>query len=261
MKDTISRVLATTGHKVDTSEPVTKYGLDSLMANQIRNWIQSNLSVDYSMMRIMRGPTMEEMTVQIIDELHGQSGADAGQSGERSELDKWIVRTKKVEHPRLRLFCLPYFAGGASIFNAWHEFLPDDIEVCAVQFPGREERGDEKPFDNIEDLAKKFAEVVEPLLTSPIAFYSHSSGAGIALELARYLRKEKDVTPVRFIVGGARAPHVASKFKFLDAIQDDEVYKEKNIPHIKNHLRALEIPEAILENKEVFNEIDRKSVV
>lgn len=255
LKDTIARVLGTTGDKVDTSEPVTKYGLDSLMANQIRNWIQSNLSVDYSMMRIMRGPTMEEMTVQIIDELHGQSGADAGQSGERSELDKWIVRTKKVEHPRLRLFCLPYFAGGASIFNAWHEFLPDDIEVCAVQFPGREERGDEKPFDNVIDLVKKFTEVTESLLTTPIAFYSHSSGAGVALEIARYLRKEKDVTPVRFIVGGWRAPHLPSPFRFLDAIQDDEVYKEKNIPNIKAHLRSLEIPESVIENKDVFNEM------
>ena len=158
LKDTIARVLGTTGDKVDTSEPVTKYGLDSLMANQIRNWIQSNLAVDYSMMRIMRGPTMEEMTIQIIDELHGQAGADTGLTTERSELDKWIIRYKKVEHPRLRLFCMPYFAGGASIFSTWHEFLPDDIEVCAVQFPGREERGDEKPYDNVQDLMKKLGE-------------------------------------------------------------------------------------------------------
>ncbi|MBK6522729.1 MAG: thioesterase [Sphingobacteriaceae bacterium] len=150
---------------------------------------------------------------------------------------------------------MPYFAGGASIFNSWHEFLPDDIEVCAVQLPGREERGDEKPFDNIQDLVKKFTEVAEPLLTTPIAFYSHSSGAGIALELSRYLRKEKDVTPVRFIVGGWRAPHLVSPFKFLDAIKDDEVYKEKNIPNIKNHLRSLEIPDSVIDNEQVFNEM------
>ncbi|HWY12930.1 MAG TPA: SDR family NAD(P)-dependent oxidoreductase, partial [Bacteroidia bacterium] len=255
LKDTIARVLGTTGDKVDTSEPVTKYGLDSLMANQIRNWIQSSLSVDYSMMRIMRGPTMDEMAVQIIDELTGQSNADVSGSSEKSELDKWIIRTKKVENPSLRLFCLPYFAGGASIFNSWHEFLPDDIEVCAVQLPGREERGDEKPFDNIKDLVKKFTEVVEPLLTTPIAFYSHSSGAGIALEISRYLRKEKDVNPVRFIVGGWRAPHLVNPFKFLDAIKDDEVYKEKNIPNIKNHLRSLEIPDSVIDNEQVFNEM------
>lgn len=254
LKDTFARVIGTTSDKVETSQPVTKYGLDSLMANQIRNWIQSNLSVDYSMMRIMRGPTMEEMTTQIIDELTGQTSS-SNLMEEKSELDKWIIRSKKVENPRIRLFCLPYFAGGASIFTSWHELLPDDIEVCAVQLPGREERGDEKPYTDVFELVKKMAEVIEPLLTSPIAFYAHSSGAGIALELARYLRKNNDVIPVKFIVGGWRAPHLSSPFKFLNAIKDDEVYKDKNIPNIKNHLRSLEIPESVIENKEVFKEM------
>lgn len=255
LKDTFARVLGTTSDKLSTTEPVTKYGLDSLMANQIRNWVQSNLNVDYSMMRIMRGPTMEEMTTQILEELSGATGTDTSQLEEKSELDKWIIRTRKIENPRLRLFCLPYFAGGASIFNSWHEFLPDDIEVCAVQFPGREERGNEKAYDDVFELVKKLGDVMEPLLTTPIAFYAHSSGAGVALELARYLRKEKDVTPVRFMVGGWRAPHLPSPFKFLDAIAEDEVYKEKNIPNIKGHLRSLEIPESVIENDDVFNEM------
>lgn len=255
LKDTFGRVLGTTADKLSTTEPVTKYGLDSLMANQIRNWIQSNVSIDYSMMRIMRGPTMEEMTSQILEELSGAVGTDTSQLEEKSELDKWIIRTRKIENPRLRLFCLPYFAGGASIFNSWHEFLPDDIEVCAIQFPGREERGNEKAYDDVTELVKKMAEVMEPLLTAPIAFYAHSSGAGIALELARYLRKELDVTPTRFMVGGWRAPHLPSPFKFLDLIEESEVYKEKNIPNIKGHLRSLEIPESVIENDDVFNEM------
>ncbi len=255
LKDTFARVLGTTSDKIDTSEPVTKYGLDSLMANQIRNWIQSNVSVDYSMMRIMRGLSMEEMTSQILNELNGQSSADSGEMEVKSELDKWLIRTKKVDNPRLRLFCLPYFAGGASIFSSWHELLPDDIEVCAVQFPGREERGNEKAYDDVFELVKKLSEVMEPLLTAPIAFYSHSSGAGVALELCRHLRREMNVRPIKFIIGGWLAPHIVSPFKFLDAIQDDEVYKEKNIPNIKNHLRSLEIPDEVLENKEVFNEM------
>ncbi|MBI3136505.1 MAG: SDR family NAD(P)-dependent oxidoreductase [Bacteroidetes bacterium] len=255
LKETFGRVLGTTADKLNVIEPVTKYGLDSLMANQIRNWIQSNIGVDYSMMKIMRGPSMEEMTAQILDQLTGSGSASDVQGEIKSELDKWIVRTKKVENPRLRLFCLPYFAGGASIFSQWHEFLPDDIEVCAVQFPGREERGDEKPYDDVFKLVAKLAEVMEPLLTTPCAFYSHSSGCGVALELCRYLRKNYDVHPSKFLAGGWRAPHLVNPFRFLDAIADDEVYKDKNIPNIKNHLRELEIPDAVIENDEIFNEM------
>ncbi|MFH1319653.1 MAG: SDR family NAD(P)-dependent oxidoreductase [Bacteroidota bacterium] len=255
LRDTFARVLGTTADKVDTTEPVTKYGLDSLMANQIRNWIQSNASVDYSMMRIMKGPTMEEMTRQILEELDGLTLPESVELDRKNEMDKWVIRSKKTEKPRLRLFCLPYFAGGASVFNSWHEYLPDDIEVCAIQYPGREERSNEKPFDDVFELVKAITDVIEPLLTCPIAFYCHSAGAGIGLELARYLRKEKGINLANFIVGAWRAPHMSSPFKFLNAIKDNEVYKEKNIPNIKNHLKSLEIPESVLNNKEVFDEM------
>jgi len=195
------------------------------------------------------------MSTHVVDELMG-TGSMNGENGElKSELDRWIIRIKKVDNPRLRLFCLPYFAGGASIFNQWHEQLPEDIEVCAIQFPGREKRGDEKPYTDVNDLIKKMAEVMEPLLTTPVAFYSHSSGAWIALELVRYLRKHLEVHPVKFMVGGAKAAHIDSDFKFLKAIQADEVYKDKNIPNIKGHLKSLEIPNSILENDKVFNEM------
>ncbi|MFB6258520.1 MAG: SDR family NAD(P)-dependent oxidoreductase, partial [Flavobacteriales bacterium] len=252
---TFARVLGTTSKKLDVTEPTSKYGLDSLMANQVRNWIQSNFGIDYSMMQIMRGPTIEEMTQQILDELAGAETA-AGEDGEeKSELDRWIPRKKKVENPRLRLLCFPYFAGGASVFSDWHEQLPDDVEVCPVQFPGREERADEEAYDDVFELVAKMADVIEPLLSIPVAFYSHSSGAGIAFELARYLRREMNVHPVKFVVGGWRAPDMDSPFPHLQKIDDQEVYEDKNIPHIKDHLRSLEIPDSVVDNEELFNEM------
>jgi acyl transferase domain-containing protein/NADPH:quinone reductase-like Zn-dependent oxidoreductase/surfactin synthase thioesterase subunit/SAM-dependent methyltransferase/NAD(P)-dependent dehydrogenase (short-subunit alcohol dehydrogenase family)/aryl carrier-like protein len=255
LKNTFARVLGASSDKVDPTEPVTKYGLDSLMANQIRNWIQSSLSVDYSMMRIMKGPTLIEMTEQILNEMNGQLGGGDGHGEEKTELDKWVIRAKKIDNPRMRLFCLPYFAGGASVYNSWHESLEGGVEVCAIQYPGREERVGETPFDYHLDLVKAIADAIDPLLNCPIAFYSHSAGAGIGLELARYLRREKGIQPVKFIVGGWRSPHLVSPFKFLDAIRDDEVYMDKNIPNIINHLRSLEIPESVLQNRELIQEM------
>ena len=75
------------------------------------------------------------------------------------------------------------------------------------------------------------------------------------LYLARYLRREKGIQPVHFMVGGWRSPHLVSPFKFLDAIEDDEVYHDKNIPNIVNHLRSLEIPESVLQNQDLIQEM------
>jgi len=255
LRDTFARVLGSSAEKVDPSEPVTKYGLDSLMANQIRNWIQGSMAVDYSMMRIMKGPSLSEMAKQILEEMNGQLSSGEGHGDEKTELDKWVLRSKVIDNPRMRLICLPYFAGGASVYNSWSDLIQDGIEVCAIQYPGREERMAEKPFDNYFDLVKTISDIIDPLLNCPIAFYCHSAGAGIGLELARYLRKEKGIQPVKFIVGGWRSPHLVSPFKFLDAIDDDEVYMEKNVPNILNHLRSLEIPESVLQNRELINEM------
>jgi len=210
LRDTFARVLGSSPEKVDPDEPVTKYGLDSLMANQIRNWIQSSVAVDYSMMRIMKGPTLSEMALQILSEMNGQLGKGDGPEEEKSELDKWVLRSKVVDNPRMRLFCLPYFAGGASVYNSWSDTLQEGIEVCAIQYPGREERIGEKPYDNYLDLIRAITEVIDPLLNCPIAFYCHSAGAGIGLELARYLRREKGIQPFKFMVGGWRSPHLES---------------------------------------------------
>ncbi len=255
LRETFARVLGSSADKVDPGEPVTKYGLDSLMANQIRNWIQSSLAVDYSMMRIMKGPSLQEMTEQILEELNGQLSSGAGAGTEKSEMDKWVLRSKEIDNPRMRLFCLPYFAGGASVYSTWNDYLQEGIEVCAIQYPGREERADEEAIDNHLDLVKAIADAIDPLLNCPVAFYCHSAGAGIGLELARYLRREKGIQPVKFMVGGWRSPHLESPFKFLDAIADDEVYMDKNIPNIISHLRSLEIPESVLTNKELIDEM------
>ena len=46
-------------------------------------------------------------------------------------------------NPKIRLFCFPYGGGGASIYREWQKNLPDSIEVCPIQLPGREDRMNE----------------------------------------------------------------------------------------------------------------------
>jgi surfactin synthase thioesterase subunit len=222
------------------------------MANQIRAWISNNLFIEYSMMRIMKGPTLLELCDHLINELNSTASdtADSSTNGtnEVSELDRWVIRTRKVEKPELRLFCFPYFAGGASVFSTWHTFLPENIEVCAIQFPGREERFDEAPYDDIEKLTLKIAEVIDPLLDVPVAFYTHSLGAMAGFELAKHLEKEKGIKLVQFIVGGWPSPDKGNSFKLLENVSPKEVYDIQNTPRIIQHLRDIGVPEAVVSN-------------
>jgi surfactin synthase thioesterase subunit len=84
----------------------------------------------------------------------------------------------------VRLFCLPYGGRGASVFRAWATALPEDIDVCPVQLPGREERWRERLLEDCEEAVGLLAEALTPYTDRPFAFYGHSMGALLAYRLA-----------------------------------------------------------------------------
>jgi len=87
------------------------------------------------------------------------------------------------------LFCFPYAGAGASAFASWADLMPPEVELCAVQLPGRESRLREKPFVRLPPLVRAVRESLRPYLHKPFAFFGHSMGALISFELARELRR------------------------------------------------------------------------
>lgn len=76
----------------------------------------------------------------------------------------------------LRLFCFPY-AGGASVFHTWPDYLPSGVQLCLLQLPGREDRLMEKPFVHMQPLVKQLAELLAPEVGDfPFAFLGHRMG-------------------------------------------------------------------------------------
>ena len=94
------------------------------------------------------------------------------------------------------------------MFRTWSNALPADVEVCPVQLPGRSERLMERPFTDLSSLIEVLAQALAPLLDKPFAFFGHSLGALIGFELARQLRRQYGVNPVRLFVSAGRPPQV-----------------------------------------------------
>lgn len=120
----------------------------------------------------------------------------------------WIRGDFRRRDPRLRLFCLPYGGGGASIFRQWPEIFPADIEVCPIQLPGREGRFSETAFTRLLLLAHDLAEILQVFLDVPFAIFGHSLGALIGFELARSLRWLEGGTLARLFVSACPAPQL-----------------------------------------------------
>jgi surfactin synthase thioesterase subunit len=125
-----------------------------------------------------------------------------------STRNRWIAFRRTTPRASVRLFCLPYAGAGASVFRPWSDALAPEIELCAIQLPGREDRAREERFTRMEPLVEALAGELRDELDRPFAIFGHSMGAVIAYELACVLRREGLPGPVHLFVSGRRGPQV-----------------------------------------------------
>ncbi|WP_167396017.1 thioesterase II family protein [Lysinibacillus parviboronicapiens] len=133
-----------------------------------------------------------------------------------TKYNSWIVTFKAVKAPRLRLFCFPFAGGNALTYKDWSDYLPEDVEVCCMQLPGRGNRLMEEPISNFPTLLEAIEEAFLPFIDDvPFVFFGHSMGALIAFEFTRYLEKRHQIRPDCLLVSAHRAPHLPRKSSTL----------------------------------------------
>ncbi|UQA92488.1 thioesterase II family protein [Streptomyces halobius] len=118
----------------------------------------------------------------------------------------WLRRSGAVGRARTRLICFPHAGGAASFFSRWARGLPADVEVLAVNYPGREDRINEPCIDDMDRMAEAVTRQLAPLLDDGFTFFGHSMGAKIAFEVALRLEKEYGREPAALFLSGSEAP-------------------------------------------------------
>ncbi|MFG2353520.1 thioesterase II family protein [Streptomyces sp. NPDC048521] len=126
----------------------------------------------------------------------------------------------------LRLVCFPHAGGSASFYFPYAKLLRPEIEVLAVQYPGRQDRRGEPCLDRIATLADRAAEVLRVRRPDErLAFFGHSMGAAVAFETARRLERGPGPRVLRLFASGRRAPSVFRP-EFVHRKDDDGLVAE-----------------------------------
>ena len=165
----------------------------------------------------------------------------------------WVRSPRPLPQAQLRLFCLPYAGGDASLFHTWPQALPPDvadrIEICPIQLPGRAQRLHEPLFTRVSSLIDVLVppdlttSPMYPYLDKPFAFFGASLGGLLGFEIAHALDMRHQRSAAALFVAAARAPQFPGPY----GIDGGE---HLNDAELVEQIRALGgTPESILSNE------------
>ncbi len=169
----------------------------------------------------------------------------------------WIRRFRPAPDAAACLVCFPHAGGAATSYVPLFRAMSSEVDVLAVQYPGRQDRIAEACFDDISALADRIADELVPWTRRPVGFFGHSMGAAVAFEVALRLQRS-GVSPLGLVVSGRRAPsayrhqrlHLASDADLVAELTRlspanatvfaDETLRRMILPTIRSDYRAIE---------------------
>lgn len=159
---------------------------------------------------------------------------------------------------RARLFCLPYAGSGATLYRKWQSIFKEDIDVCPIQLPGRENRLSEKQYTDVKNLAFEIYKQISDLFDKPYFIFGHSMGGVITYELARIIEEHGEIMPKWIYMSassvfsanrGSKPVHTLDDKelryylkKYITDIPeaDNEIYQKIFFPLIRNDYQLVE---------------------
>jgi surfactin synthase thioesterase subunit len=155
----------------------------------------------------------------------------------------WIRRYHPAPDAAVRLICFPHAGGSASYFHPVSRRFSPDVDVVALQYPGRQDRRTEPCITDLGELADRLTAEVVGLDNRPTVFFGHSMGAALAFETIWRLERDGEPGTRSLIASGRRGP---------STFRDDHVYRESD-ERLIQEIKALDgTSSELLEDDEIL---------
>lgn len=203
--DNISKSLVMDKQDININESLFSMGLDSIVALEIKNNIENDLGINIPIDILLQGPSIKRLSQELLNKI---TKIKKPENVILDNNNSWINFRKKKDNCKMKLFCFPYGGAGASVYSKWSELFPDDIEICPIQYPGRENRLQDELIDNIDVLTDTLMNELQSEFDKPFAFYGHSAGSLVAYNLAYKLMKNSKKVPIKLFVSAYTSPSI-----------------------------------------------------
>ncbi len=106
----------------------------------------------------------------------------------------------------MKLFCIAHAGGDVRIFSGLAKQLSKNIDLIALERPGRGKRVREVLLQNMDAMVEDLVKQVSSHFEEPYAVYGHSMGARLGYLICRRFLAEGRTLPRHLFVSGCRAP-------------------------------------------------------
>ena len=130
-------------------------------------------------------------------------------------------------------------------FRPWAASLPSDVELYAVEYPGRASREEELPWTDVRRLSAAVLDAAAPILDRPFAVVGFSLGALVAFEWLRGLAAAGGPPPLQFFACARRAPQMQPRFPPVHGLPDEDLLSD-----VQRRFGA--IPDVLLRERELL---------
>lgn len=135
----------------------------------------------------------------------------------------WIRLQQKNPAAKMNLICFPFAGGFAEYYLPWRSHMPNELQLCPMQLPGRSYRFQESMYTNIQQLLAVMLPVIEAIIfDKPYIIFGHSMGGYIIYELCKTLQQLQLPLPKLLVVSSIPAPKFWMARKFLSELSEKE---------------------------------------
>lgn len=146
---------------------------------------------------------------------------------------------------KIKLFCLPYAGGSATIYEKWRKYLNPQIDLYPIELSGRGKRFTQPFYHSWDEAIHDTADQIKTHMDgSPVALFGYSMGSTFALDLAYKIKDWTDVGPQYIFFAARAAPH-KQKNERIHHLPDDLFLNEV--------LKKGGTPKQILESQEMLD--------
>ena len=190
IRDELARIMSIEPTKLEFDQPLSTFGLDSLLALELKNNLEGRLDFSLPMSKLMEGPSiasLAEETVRLV------AGGEAASAADEVSAEEWVpLLALQASGTRPPLVLLPALGGDIRCYAELVQQLDADQPVYAFRPRGADQ--DLPPHLSMDKMIADYAAVLRKLQPEgPYHLAGWSTGGIFAFALAEWLERAGEV--------------------------------------------------------------------